>query len=279
VADADLLDRERGLRSGHEGVAAQFHRGGAGVRGLAREDRQMALHAERAEHRGRGLAAALQHRSLLDVQLQIRAGAAQLGVRLVRAIQLHPVARDHVLEPLAVAVAQVAHLVDVERPGAGRGAEQAAAEAGALLVGPVDQAQAHGRAAGLRLRAQRLHRGELAERAVQPAAGRHRVDVRADDHEPVRLAGQVGPEVAGGVDAHVDRQLGEARAQELAGAHPLVGPAHPAGPVGAAGEVGELAQVREDAVCPHQVATGAGAPSERGTKRPWPGWVRISPRS
>ena len=55
-AEADLADRERRLGGRHEGVAPQRHRGGAGVRGLAGEHREVALDPERAEHRGRGLA-------------------------------------------------------------------------------------------------------------------------------------------------------------------------------------------------------------------------------
>ncbi len=51
-------------------------------------------------------------------------------------------------------------------------------------------------------------------------------------------------------------------------------------PSGPAGQVGQLAEVGENAVGVHPYeATAAGARSERGTKRPWPGWVRISPRS
>ena len=76
----------------------------------------------------------------------------------MRAVEVDVVARDDVLEALAVAVAQVAHLVQVERAGARGGAEQAAPEAGALLVGPVDEPQADRRRPALGLRAQRLER-------------------------------------------------------------------------------------------------------------------------
>ena len=104
--------------------------------------------------------------------------------------------------------------------------------------------------------------------------------MRANDDEAVSLAGEVGPEVAGLVYRDVDRQLVEPRAQEVTRLRPLVGPGHAAGPVGAPGQVGELAEVGEDPVGVHPYdATAAGARSERGTKRPWPGWVTISPRS
>ena len=55
---------------------------------------------------------------LLDVDLQIGARAAQPVARLERAVEVHVVARDHVLEALAVAIAQVAYLLRVERAGA-----------------------------------------------------------------------------------------------------------------------------------------------------------------
>ena len=53
-----------------------------------------------------------------------------------------------------------------------------------------------------------------AERAVQPAAVRHRVDVRADHDGLGPRAREARPEVAGLVDLDLDRQLGEALAQQ-----------------------------------------------------------------
>ena len=250
------------------------------MRGLAREDRHVALDPAGPEHRRGGLTAALEDRPLLDVELEVGARPAQPLAGLVHAVELDVVTGEHVLEPLAVAIAQVTDLVDLERAGAGGRTEQAATEARALLVGPVDEPKANGPArAGLR--AQRAQRAEDAERAVEPTARRHGVHVGADDHEVVGVAGQLGPEVPGGVHAQLDRQLVEPRAQELARLHPLVGPAHAPRSVGSAGEPRKLAQVLEDEVRVHRrhVATGAGAPSERGTKRPCPGCVLISPRS
>src|ERR671914_517238 len=128
---------------------------------------------------------------------------------------------------------------------------RSAPKARAPLAGPAHERAPARRAPAVRLLAQRLERREHAERAVEPAAGRHRVHVGAHDHEAVRLAGEVGPEVARLVDRDLDRELVEARAQELARLRPLVGPAHAAGPVGAAGQLGELAEVGEDPVGVH----------------------------
>ena len=260
------------------------HRRGAGVSGLAGEHRHVALDAAGSQH-GRGrFTEALQHRPLLDVQLEVRAGAAQALAGLGHPVQVHVVAGDHVLEALPLAVAQVADVVDLERARARRGAEEAASEARALLVGPVDQPQPDRGRVPIGMRAQRLDRGEDPEGAVQPAAGRHRVHVRADDDEAVALPRQLGPEIAGGVDRDLDRQLVQARAQQLARPRPLVCPANPPRAVGAARQAGQLAQVIEDAVGVHHrrvghAGTPAGTPSERATKRPCPPSVRISPRS
>ena len=129
------------------------------------------------------------------------------AARLVHAGEVHAVAGHHVLEALAVAIAQVAHLVHLERACARRRSEQAAPEAGTLLVGPVHEAHAHGRLSVLAVRAQDLERAELAKRAVEPSAVRHGVDVRADDHEPILLARKVGPEIAGRVHRDLHGQL------------------------------------------------------------------------
>src|SRR5204863_9976501 len=150
----------------------------------------------------------------------------------------------------------------------------------AVRVGPADQAQARGRLAVRRLRAQRAHGAIDAERAVEPASRRHRVRMRSDHHDRVlALAGQVGPDVAGLVDRDRHRQLVEARTQEVARSGPLVRPAHAARAAGPAGEAGQLTQVGEYPVSVDHARTGASAVSERGTNRPWPGCVRISPRS
>ena len=98
--------------------------------------------------------------------------------------------RERVGQGDAVAVGQPAHGVGVERAGAGARAEQAAAEARALLVGPVDELERERARLGGE-RAQHLERGDDAERAVEPAAVGHRVEVAADDHEALVVAGRV----------------------------------------------------------------------------------------
>ncbi len=156
----------------------------------------------------------------------------------------------------------------------------------ALLIGPVDQPHGDRRWRDRRgERAQDLQRGHQAQRAVQPAARRHRIDVRADDDEAFSAAvsGQLGPEVPGRVAIDADPlDLGELAQQPLAGGRPVRRPRQPFGArVRRPAHDGELVQIGQHPVGVdrqgHAVAPTA-APA-RATKRPWPGAVTISPRS
>ena len=188
-----------------------------------------------------GSSRALEHRALLDVQLEVGARALQLRARLVHLREVDVVAGDDVLEPLALAVLEVADLVDVERARAGRGAEQAAPEARALLVGPVDEAQPD-RPLAVGVRAQHLERGEEPERAVEPAARRAR-SRRASrrSRSPSCSPGRSAHTLPAASVCDLDRQLLELRAHELARLDPLVGPAHAAGAARPAGQLRQLA--------------------------------------
>src|SRR5439155_6578131 len=80
AADAlrDLADLELELRSAGERVAALVHRRRAGVRGLAAERDLVALDAEGAEDDAERQVERLQHRALLDVELEVRRRAVDL---------------------------------------------------------------------------------------------------------------------------------------------------------------------------------------------------------
>src|SRR5207248_8229611 len=80
-----------------------------------------------------------------------------------------------------------------------RGPEETDAEAGTLLVGPRDDLDRPPKiGARLEKRLHRLHGAEHAERAVEAATVRDRVDVRADEDRPT-LAANTGEEVSGGI--------------------------------------------------------------------------------
>ena len=140
--------------------------------GLAGEGDRVALDAEAADHGRGGLARLLQARALLDVQLEVGGDVGQLG--LAHRVEVDVVLLQRVRERDALVVLEVADRVGVERARGGGRAEQAAAEARALLVGPVDQLQRDRRRLAL-VAAQHLERGAAgrgSRRASRRAARR-----------------------------------------------------------------------------------------------------------
>ena len=77
----DVADRERELGRAGERVAPRVHRRRAGVRRLAAPREPRPLDAEGAEHDSERQAQRLEHRPLLDVQLEIRRRIRQLRTR------------------------------------------------------------------------------------------------------------------------------------------------------------------------------------------------------
>ena len=149
---------------------------------------------------------------------------------------------------MPVAVGQLAQLVLVaHRAAGGRGAEERAAEARALLVGPVDEPDRDGRRALLGDPSQHLGAGDDVEAAVEPAAVRHRVDVPADQDGALRLAAQRPPVVAGSVALALEREPVEEPVEPRARRVPGVRPRDPLGAVLVARELLELAQLGDDA--------------------------------
>ena len=199
VLAGDALERDDGPRGGDAGVGAAVHRRGAGVTGTAGEHRPPALDPEGAEHRAAGQALGLQHRPLLDVQLEV--GRQALAPPLPRAAMARsrPRARRRRRERDALGVRQPRGGVQVQRARERRAAQQAAPEARPLLVGPVHQRHGARRPPGGGDRPERLERAEHAQRAVQPSARGHGVDVRADRDDLVGVALQRGPHVPGRV--------------------------------------------------------------------------------
>jgi hypothetical protein len=154
--------------------------------GLAAPRHARALDAEGAEDDAERQVERLEHGSLLDVQLEVGGGVLELPARLDRAVEVDAVLAQCVRQRDPVAVGQPPQLVLVgHRAGRRRRAEQRAAEARALLVGPVDQAHGQRRLALLRDPPQHLDTGDDVEAAVEPAAVRHRVDVAADQERAV----------------------------------------------------------------------------------------------
>ena len=153
--------------------------------GLAAERDLVPLDAERPEHDAEREVERFEHGPLLDVQLEIGDGAFELAARVERRVELDPVLAQCVRKRDPVCVLPCAQLFLVGHRAGGRGrAEERAPEPGSLLVGPVDEPHGDRRRSFLGDPTQHLEAGDDIERAVQPAAVRHRVDVAADEHGP-----------------------------------------------------------------------------------------------
>ena len=120
---------------------------------------------------------------------------------------LEPVIAQRVDEPDAVSIACGPRGLEID-PARRRGrSEQAHAEA-SLFVSPVDETQGDGQIAAA-VDAECFERGENAQRAVEPAAVRNGIEVRAEDDGLLRTAGRRDPDVAGGVELGLPSDRGK----------------------------------------------------------------------
>jgi hypothetical protein len=161
------------------------------------------------------------------MELQVAAEAARPGARLEHLVDLDAVLGQRLLEADSFGIAEVANHGGVERAGKGGAAEQAAAEARTLLVGPVDEHQrtlrrGGGRPAG----AEGTEPGEHPECTVEPAALGDGVDVRTDDDGQRVGIGAVDARphvprlVAFGLELELGEQLGDVGARVTPGLSP-----------------------------------------------------------
>ena len=111
VRAGDLADLERELRGGGEGVAPLVHRRRAGVRGLPAERDLVPLDPEGPEDDPERQAEGLEHRPLLDVELEIGAGGLELLPGVERPVEVDAVRRERVLPADALGVGAFADLV------------------------------------------------------------------------------------------------------------------------------------------------------------------------
>ena len=247
-AGRDVADLERELRRPGERVAPLVHGGRACVGRLAAPRDAVPLDAEGSQYDPERQAERLEDGALLDVQLEVGGRRVELAPRLERSVEVDPVLGERVRERDAVPVRELAELVLVgHRPGRCARAEQAAAEARALLVGPVDEAQGDRRRSVFRDAAQDLDPGDDVQRAVEPAAVRHGVDVAADEHRALGLPGEREPLVAGLVDLLRRARPGDLLAKPRAGRLPGLRPGDPLRSVLVPGELAELLQLGDRA--------------------------------
>src|SRR5262245_18030415 len=260
MAARDLAALERRLCRSEERVAPHRNRRRPGMRRLADEADHVALDAERAKHDARRLVHRLEHRPLFDVELEIaaRGDLLQRGMRLVHAIQIDAVLRDRIRQRRPLPIDQRAYFVRPQAAARGRGSQQAAAEARAFLVRPVDDGERPRRAAPL-VHAQRAEACRHAEAAVEPAAIRDRIQVAADDDRVRRVARQRDPVVTGRVGRHPQAERGHVIAEPRARVAPHRPPGQTLRAVGCARAGRQRAQIGDHAfglaaeICGHEV--------------------------
>ena len=205
------------------------------MRGLADEPQDVPLDPVGADHRAGGSAHRLEHRPLLDVQLEVGARTARDRARAApracgpRRRRSRPARRRGARpgDPPGCARCRARAAAGARRP------QQAAREARALFVGEVHDGQRHGRRpAGVA--AERLDARQHAERAVEPAAVGHRVEVAADDDGLRSCARQRDPVVAGDVGLGAQSFRASTVVEPAACVTPHRTPRHPLGAMGVA---------------------------------------------
>src|SRR5262249_33287389 len=123
----DLADPQLELRRAGERVAARVHRRRARVRGLAAERDEVTLDAEGAEHDAEGQAQRLEHRALLEVQLEIGRRILELRARVESPVEVDAVRGERIGPENAAGIAPLADLrLVVHRARGGRRAEERA---------------------------------------------------------------------------------------------------------------------------------------------------------
>ena len=121
MAAGDVAAFDRRLRGGEKRVAPHRDRRRSGMRRLAGEPDHVAFDAERPQHDAGRLAHRFEDRSLLDVELEVRARVDRLerAMRVEHAIERHAVLGEGVHEARALAILQLAHLVHLQAAGGG----------------------------------------------------------------------------------------------------------------------------------------------------------------
>ncbi len=216
---ARIAHREREARGGEERVAPVRHRRRAGVRGLAAEDHAVALDADGAEHRADRQADGPRAPGPARCAARGRRARRAAGARDAEcAVERRRRARATTSSRRLPSASVRSRTASGSSVPAGRGgAEEAAAEARALLVGPVDERD-RARRRALPRRSSAAPRARPSRRARRRASRRSAPSRCASRSTTVsgRVAGEARPEVAGLVDVDLDRQLGEPLAQQPA---------------------------------------------------------------
>jgi hypothetical protein len=245
---------ELGQRAGR--VATQVHRHGARV---PRPPREAYLRArgtrDRRDHPHRR-AALLEHRTLLDVHLDVAEQACLAPRGAGDRARLGSERRERLADRHAVVIGLLQQR-RVERPGDRPAPQVGGAETQALLVGEAEHVESEGQADVLRAQALHARHGDQhAERPVERPRVADAVQVRA--HQPrsrVRVrAGQVPDKVARRIDSHRHARFGHPAADQRVRARHRPGGERPRHPSRLLGDACELPAAPDDEVsrCVHR---------------------------
>src|SRR5215207_3080369 len=132
------------------------------------------------------------------MQLEVGGCRPDLAAGLHSLVEVDPVLAESIGQRDTIRVLAPAELVLIAHRAGGRArAEERAPEAGALLVGPVDEPHGDLRLALVCQPTHDLDPGHDIQRPVQPAAVRDRIDVASDEERSLRAAAKSPPLVAG----------------------------------------------------------------------------------
>ena len=210
---------------------------------LSAKPDDVALDAIGAEDNCQRKAETFQHGALLDMELEIRRCVRKLPTRLQHPIEVDAVPSEHVRQRRTLGVSEVAELTGDQTARDRARTEQTAAEAKALLVGPVDESHGRLRPALAGDPAQDLQPRQHVQTAVEPAAVGDGVEMPADQHCPLRVTRQRSPEIACLVRLHPHGQGLELLPEPAACQQPGLGPTDTLSTIGVPGQRVQLLEL------------------------------------
>ena len=114
---------------------------------LACECDRVTLNALSAQHHSKGQPQAFQHRALFDMEFQVSRGFLLFLLRFWKAVDFDSASAERVFETDAVFIRAAAIRFNRGCAGKSGGAQQAAPEASAFFISPIDEANGDGRLA------------------------------------------------------------------------------------------------------------------------------------
>ena len=183
VPFGDVVNLRTHFGGGEKSILAPVHRRAARMRGLPVKINRMALHAKGAKHSPEREIEIEKHRSLFDMQFQIRGSVREFFAAVLYLFEIDPLLFQRCRKGDALFVFQVSRLVHVEISRARRRTEKALPKSRPFFIRPVHQANGHRRlAVKLSVNATKnLNACERVQAAIEPAPVRHRIDMSADE--------------------------------------------------------------------------------------------------